>query len=234
MRSVLSLAAIGILASLTAGSMEAATLLYDNTNNFTNELDVDARTINFGYSVADSFTLSSASTVQSVNFWLWETAGSASDDLESVQWSIITATSNTDPLSGGTVLASGTADGPGTFVETNGDGYNIYEESFSTSVALAASTTYWLILQGAVTNSGNPIYWDQSDGPSVAYQASGGVDTALFNCGNPSANTSCSQSFEIFGTTNSSIPSGVPEPGTLTLLGGGLALIAGFAFRKRA
>ena len=211
--------AVTAYASLIAGPVSAS-VVYDNTNSFANGLSVDAWNISSSFSVADSFTFASSTNVQSVEFWAWETPPGVghSDDLTSVGWSIILATSNTNPLGGGSVLASGTAFNIGAYVTTQ-NGSDIYAEMFNTGgVSLAAGTEYWLILGTAVTMSGQPVYWDQSDGPSTAYDSAIG---ALANCDAPGTLGTCSETFQLLGTTTS----GVHEPGTLILLGGGLALL---------
>src|ERR1700690_4029725 len=74
---------------------------------------VDAWTINFGYIVSDSFTLSSGSNVNGFDFSVWEFPG---DTLSSADWSITSA-----PF-GGTTYGSGTASGASltdTFISTN-------------------------------------------------------------------------------------------------------------------
>ena len=80
--------------------------------------------------------------------------------------------------------------------------------------------TYYLVLQNAVTASGNPIYWDENNGPSTASD-SGIGDLNGFD--RPGTN---SEAFQILGTT------GVPEPATwaTTILGFGLL---GSALRRR-
>src|SRR6185437_1521316 len=162
--------------------------------------------------------LSSSADVQDVNFWVWEGRpdGGHADDMTSVDWSIVDNDGMPDPFGGtdypfdGTVESSGTANPTGTFLETNSSfvGYDIYEESFATGdVFLNGGTTYWLVLETAPAIGGRGVFWDESDGPSAAY--------------NQRAGNVASQTFQLLGTSS------VPEPGTATLLGGGLMLYSG-------
>ena len=137
----------------------------------------DAWTINFGYVVSDSFTLTSAATVTGFDLYTWEFPG---DTLTSVDWSI------TSSPNGGTVYGSGTVSGSSltdSFISTNQYGYNIDKISASGLNASGGSGTVYLNLQNAVVASGDPVYWDENSGigcnspgcPSQAYESSIGT-----------------------------------------------------------
>ena len=121
---------------------------------------VDAWTINFGFEVTDSFTISSPSTIQGFNFALWLEPG---DTISSVDWAIGTSAFGTD-------LGSGTASGANlssSFLFTNQYGYNIYEASvtgLNVHVIGGPPQSYWLTLQNATVPSGDPVYWDENGG----------------------------------------------------------------------
>jgi hypothetical protein len=121
---------------------------------------VGAWTINYGFTVTDSFTLSSAADISGVTFAVWAFSG---DAMTGVDWSITTA------AFGGTTEASGTASTTQTYDFTNGSGYDIDYERFSIPGVTLIAGTYWLQLQNAVVASGDPIFWDENDGPSSAY-----------------------------------------------------------------
>ncbi len=198
-----------ILALLLFSSVNfaSADVLYDNgaVNG-----GIVGFTINSGYSVTDSFSLSTASAVTGVNFYSWVLAG---DTPLYVDWAI-----TTDHF-GGTTLASGTGSFLNyTYLSTNSKGYDIDEDFFSIpSLALAAGTTYWLQLSNAVTLDTNPMYWDDNNGPSVAWES------VLGNLNGYNGMTgSNSEAFQILGT-----PAAVPVPCTLLLLGSGLAGLVG-------
>ena len=117
----------------------------------------DAWTINFGYTVSDTFT--GTNYVDFFQFGVWEFPG---DVLSSVDWSITSAEN------GGTILGSGTASGHyvlDKFLSTNQYGYNIDQISVGgLNVQLNSKTTYWLNLQNATVPSGDPVYWDENSG----------------------------------------------------------------------
>ncbi len=204
-------------AALALASSAGASVLYDNPNSGYN---TDAWTINFGFTVANSFVLSANSTVTGVDFAAWE---STAGDLSGVDWEIDSG----NPLSGGpfSVLASGTA---GTSVVAdlggNGYGYDVSNNTFSTGSVNLAAGTYWLMLSNATNGSGDPVYWDQGDGPSEAWENSVGK---LPGDGNPcSGACTGSETFQILGS------GGVPEPATWALMLVGFAGL-GAAIRSR-
>lgn len=175
--------------------------------------NTSGRTINYGYAVADSFTLSAASTLTGVDFSTWNFPG---DVISAVDWSIIS-----DPVSVATTYASGTASVTSSLSFVNGFGYDINTNSFTLNNISLAAGTYFLELQNAVIASGDPVFWDENRGPSVAWQTSTGYLTPA-NTGCPVAY--CSQTFDITGAS-----SAIPEPTSLTLLMIGLT---GFGLRK--
>ncbi len=225
---------IGLIAGfslfLLAGTA-SADLLYSNgpINGGDGPGLGDAFTINYGYSVSDSFTVGAAGTVTGFDFGSWNFSG---DVLTQVDWAIGSTTYGND-------LGFGTATGLSVSTAlqyTNGDGYDIYLNTISgLNVALGAGT-YWLTLQNAVVPNGDPLFWDENDGPSTAFaSAYGNLANAaggqLPYCANGAANNICtgSESFDVFGTT-----SATPEPSTELFVGAGLLLTAGISrFRRR-
>ena len=164
----LTFALFGLLLLALVAVPASAGVVWDNTNGFTNNFNVQAWTINFGFEVADSFTFGSNTNVQGVDFWVQEplpATGGHADDMTQVDWAIVNNDgTGGNPFTGSTMVVSGTVSTSGVFMGTSGLGLDVYEESFATGGVALGAGTYWLILQNAVSSSGNPIYWDQSDG----------------------------------------------------------------------
>ena len=210
-QTLFSFAAAVFLAGFAALPASAG-VVYDNSCGGTgcsNAFDLSGWTTNFGFWVSDSFTLGSEANLSAVDFWAWTGSG---DRATQVDWSIGTSPDASD-------IASGTAGLNSNFIFTNSNDYDVYQYSFGIPSQDLQAGTYYLTLQNAVTNEGGPLYWDQSDGPSTAFESQ---DGALADCG--FRGETCSESFDI----------GTPEPGTITLLGAGLLAIGGFFRRKIA
>jgi hypothetical protein len=192
--------------------------LYDNGQpNGT----VDAWTINFGFIVSDTFTLGSQSDVNGLNFAAWLFPG---DVLESAELSI------TSSEFGGTTFFDGVVNFNQSNCTSNQFGFNVCQENGSFNSVNLGAGTYWLNLQNAVVNTGDPVYWDENGGPSLASENSlgsipsesftvlGGDTTTCWGCG-------CSNNPDCAG----------PEPGSLTLSLSGVTTIFGVlaAVRRR-
>ncbi len=172
----------------------------------------DAWTINFGFVVADTFTLSAPASVNTITFGAWAEPG---DVLETAEVSISSAEF------GGTTYFDQVVNFTQQACSANQYGYNVCTESgsWSPEVNLAAGT-YWLNLSNAVVNTGDPIYWDENSGPSSASENSVG--------------TIPSEAFTIDGTTTTTTTSttSVPEPSSIMLFGSGILGLAGLLRRK--
>jgi len=185
----------------------AQTDLYDNgpTNG-----TVDAWTINFGFIVSDTFTLGSSASVGGLTFSAWLFPG---DVLESAEVSI------TSSEFGGTTFFDGNVNFTASNCTTNQLGFSLCDETGNFGPVNLNAGTYWLNLQNAVVNTGDPVYWDENSGPSSASENSVG--------------TIPSESFTILGSTSTSTStSTVPEPTSLILLGSGILSLAGVLRRK--
>jgi hypothetical protein len=204
-----------LLAAIAAGCLlsaipASAAIVYSNTPGRTApspfDGNTDAWTINFGFAVSDSFTLTSASSITGMDIWSWEAPG---DTTTSVDYLIGTTFFDS-------TFASGTSTGlTDTFITTNGFGYSIDEISFSFSSPISLSAgTYYVTLQNAVNSNGNPTYWDENGGPSTAQENALG--------------TIPSEAFDISGGA----PTGTPEPGAMALVGCGMLLLGGGIRRK--
>ena len=177
--------------------------LYDNgpTNGTT-----DAWLINIGSITSNSFVLASDSTVSELQFAAWLFPG---DVLETAEVSI------TSSEFGGTTYFDSTV----TFTQSgcveNQLGWNVCTETGSLLGGLRLGAgTYWLNLQSALPGNGDPVYWDENSGPSMASQNSVG--------------TIPSESFTILGSASGTTTTGTtPEPSSIMLFGSGLLGLAG-------
>jgi hypothetical protein len=201
----------GIIAAMPAN----ADTLYDNSTSNSFSGTVGGWTVgNFGdqsFSVANSFNLSSAATLTGVNFGAW-LFGSDSSIL-SIDWVISTA-----PF-GGSILGSGTASIDQVNQKgTAWDWFPMQLDSFSLPSLSLDGGTYWLVLANAVTTTGDPIFWDESDGASSAQSNDGSS--------NPS------ETFSIDGSYAGPVGAQASEPGSLLLFGTGLMAMAFFMRKK--
>jgi hypothetical protein len=152
-----------LVVGLAVPSM-AQTDVYDNgpTNG-----TVDAWTINFGFVVSDTFTLSShIFSLDGLSFSAWLFPG---DILQSAEVSI------TSSEFGGTTFFDGTVNFTQSNCVYNQFGFDVCNEAGSFSTNPLNAGTYWLNLQNAVVTSGNPVYWDENNGPSFASENSIGT-----------------------------------------------------------
>lgn len=196
------MAAVFALAGLTALPAPAS-VIYNNDfggEGFANK----GWTINYGYSVTDSFESDSDTTITGIEVALWLLPD---DSLSSIAWSIANAPSN-PPLNSGVAYSVGQNAIAQELIQVNSFGYSVWDESFAIpGFAVTAGTTYWLSLADAQTLSAYPVFWDESGGPSAAQESVIGQVP--------------SQSF---------ILTSVPEPATVTMLA--VALLAAFLLKK--
>ncbi len=225
----LALSVIGLAASV--GPASAGTLY---SNGPLNGLG-DAFGVNGGYADSDSFTISGSATVTSFDFALWNFSF---DVTTNIDWSIGTTIGGSQDGSGVGAPLSGVLD------LTNGP-WDVYTYTVSgLNVSLPGTGTYYLTLQNAFVQlggtipDGSPVYWDENDGPSAAFQDFDGRPYyPLANndslpggvCANGQATCTGSETFDINGAGAST---GTPEPGSLILFGSGMLLLAGRLRRK--
>ncbi len=173
--------------------------------------ETDAWTINFGFVISDTFTISSGnSSVTGLAFGAWLMPG---DVLESAQVTI-----STEEVGGGTVYFNGFVNFTQSDCFTNNYGFNVCTEMGDFNGPTLGNGTLWLSLQNAVlNNNADPVYWDENSGAGCH---SPGCPS---EAGNGSIGTLPSEAFTVFGT--SSGQGSVPEPGSLALVSGGFFAI---------
>jgi len=169
----------------------------------------DAWTINFGFVVSDTFT-TGGGPVSGLVFGAWTFPG---DVLINAEVQI------TSSEFGGTTFTDQIVSFTQSGCSTNQYGFNVCTETGSLSPVNLAAGTYWLNIDNAVVNNGDPIYWDENSGASSASENSVG--------------TIPSEAFTILGgSTTTTSSTSVPEPSSIMLFGSGILGLAGVLRRK--
>jgi PEP-CTERM motif len=201
---------LAILCLLLAVAPAMADTLYSNgPYNGT----ADAWTINFGFSVSDSFTVPSGSQIQDLHLVYWDS--SASDLLTTVDMALGSTSFGGTPqtLTGVT----------NTLLGVNQYGYNLFRADYSFANIPWAGAGY-VTLSNACSTSGcsvsTPTYWDENSGPSTAYENTLGSIP--------------SEAFTLTGITGCGGDCGppIPEPSSILLFGSGILGLVGILRRK--
>lgn len=197
--------------AMSACAADASVVLYTNGSALGT---VNAWPISGGSAAADSFILSSASTLTGVDFTAWNVSG---ETTTSVDWAIL----NAEPGIG-TVLFSGTASVSSAYSFTNGSSYDVNTDSFVLPGIPLLAGPYWLELSNAVATNANATLWDINGGPSGAWSSQAG-DVTSCPAGIPAPETGhCSMAFDIVGEAGIT---NVPEPPSFGLLASALMLL---------
>jgi len=205
---IASLSLLTICCLLLAVAPAMADTLYDNgVYNGT----ADAWTINFGFSVSDSFTTAAGASIEDLHITYWD--ASSSDLLTTVDMAIGSSSFGGTPqtLTGVT----------NQFISVNQFGYNLYYAWYSFG-NIPWSGDGFVTLSNACSTSGcsvsNPIYWDENSGGSTAYENTLGSIP--------------SEAFTLTGTTGTSSGGTTPEPSSIMLFGSGILGLAGILRRR--
>lgn len=202
-----------VLAIALAVPAVAQSEIYDNgpINGTT-----DSWTINFGFAVSDSFTVSGGnSTLTGLTFGTFMLPG---DVLTSVELSI------TSSEFGGTSYFDQVVSITQSDCISNQYGYNVCHQDATFNGPTLANGTYWLTLQNASVPSGDPVYWDENSG--IGCQSNGCPSSASEN----SIGTIPSESFTLYG--HSAGTGSTPEPSNIMLFGSGVLGIVGLLRRR--
>jgi len=172
--------------------------------------------------VAEDFTLGAATTVTNIRFWSLQSA--PGDYLGNLYWAVYDNASG----SPGGIVSSGTV--AATSVATGGaSGFGYSEYAFNVNVvdfALLAGN-YWLGLHNEPLNAVSPTEMLWSTTGSVV-----GSESKYFDSTFGWVDAGTHLAFALDGTGVVDPPTGVPEPGTLALIG--LALAAARIAGRRA
>jgi hypothetical protein len=184
---------------------------------------IDAWTINFGFSVSDTFQVSGsggADPLNSLSFYAWLDPG---DSISNVELQVGNSAF-------GNTLFDGTLSLTQSGCSTNGFGFDVCKESSNFGLGpILGAGNYWLTLQNASVPSGDPTYWDENSGvgctspgcPSVAQENTlGTIPSEAFTVGWDSSTTNSTSGCAVAGLNN------CPEPSSLLLFGSGIAGLA--------
>ncbi|MGB8885849.1 MAG: PEP-CTERM sorting domain-containing protein [Candidatus Korobacteraceae bacterium] len=177
---------------------------------------VDAWTINFGFSVSDTFHIVGGTRINNISFWAWVEPGDVASSVE-VQ------ISSTGYF--GNELFDGTVSLTQSNCFTNNFGFDVCAESGNYFGPALNPGNYYLTLSNATTLEGNPLYWDENSG--VGCLSNGCPSSAQEN----TLGTIPSEAFTLsyIETTTSGT---TPEPGSIMLFGSGVLGLAGILRRQ--
>lgn len=160
--------------------------------------------------ISDGFVATASGTAVSLDFGEWVFPG---QHPTSVSWALGTSPFASDISSGSTTQV-----GFILLIAMNSAGLDVYESHLDITGALAAGSTYYLTLSGALDSGGSPGSWDINHGPASCTEAQTGFPVADCGVAPPEG-----EAFTINGT---------PEPGSFMLLGSGILGLAGVLRRK--
>jgi PEP-CTERM motif len=171
--------------------------------------EVNAWEIGNGVTVSESFTLGKAAQIKAISFVAWVIPG---DTISEVDGSF-SAMENGPP--GGTYnTTKSNIKVPPPIIGTNEYGYEVDLITLTGLDINLDAGTYWLNIDTALTDQGDPVFWDENSGPSLASQSALG--------------TIPSESFTLTGGSGDT----TPEPSSLALFGSGVLGLGGLLRRR--
>ena len=178
---------------------------------------VDAWTINFGFAVTDSFTVSNGNgKIGGMDFWAWLTPGDTITSIE-IQIGNQYFENNLMDLTVGLAQSN---------CFLNNFGYNVCLESGTFNGPNLANGNYWVTLQNANVPSGDPAYWDENSG--VGCQSPGCPSLAKPD----QLDTIPSEAFTLTAQGTTTSTGSTPEPSSILLFASGLIGVACILRRK--
>ncbi len=166
--------------------------------------NTDAWTINFGFELSDSFTISTGnSTVTGLSFGAWLFAG---DTLQSAE-----VTLSSQPIGTGTVYLDSMVNFTQSGCIVNNYGYDVCTETGGFSPTSLNNGEYWLTLQNATDTNGDPVYWDENSGEGCHSPGCPSEAKSTLTGSDPS------EAFTILGASSTTSTGTVPEPSSLML-----------------
>jgi len=186
--------------------------------------NTDAWTINFGFIVGDSFTVSTGNTtITGMSFGAWLYPG---ETLNSAEVWI-----SSGALGDGTTYFNQTVGFTGSGCAMDQYGFNVCDETGIFNGPTLNNGTYWVNLENASSSNGDPVYWDENSG--VGCTSPGCPSQAQENdcIAGAHGGYSCipSESFTLYGEASGAT---VPEPGSIVLFGSGFLAAVGVLRRK--
>jgi hypothetical protein len=186
-------------------------------NNGAPNWTTDAWTINSGFSVSDNFDATRCGAgsclITDFSFGAWAFPG---DTLDSVELQLGSSSFGTD--FGDLTLFRPTLEDQG----TNQFGFDKQVYTFILSGGPTMGATPWVTLSNASIANGDPIYWDENSGPSLAFESSvGSISSEAFTL----SSVPC-------GVHGPDCPPPIPEPSSIMLFGSGILSLAGILRRK--
>jgi hypothetical protein len=167
----------------------------------------NAWVINSGFTASDSFTVNGVSAnITGLEFGAWLFPG---DTLETVEVSI------TSDEFGGTTYFDQVLSFSQNNCALNFADFNVCTETANFDLNLPGGT-FWLNMNNAVVDNGDPVYWDENHGPSSASESNVG--------------TTYSEAFTLNGTVSQT--STTPEISSILLFGTGMVGLMGVLRRK--